>query len=98
MNPMPTTSLGPLTVSRFIVGGNPFSGGSHQSAEVSQSMREWWTVARIKGALAECERLGVRAGNEDLQLRPAEDPVDPCGACGLANTMPAAAAPENQDA
>ncbi len=59
MTDMPTTSLGPLTVSRFIVGGNPFSGGSHQSAEVSQSMRAWWTVARIKDALAECERLGV---------------------------------------
>lgn len=32
---------------------------------------------------AECARHGVRPGNEDLQLRPVEELVDPCGACGL---------------
>ncbi len=36
--------------------------------------------------LAECERFGIQAGNEDIQLRPAEELVDPCGACGLAGT------------
>ncbi len=59
MTNMPTIQLGPLTVSRFIMGGNPFAGGSHQGAEMDQAMRDWWTVARIKGALSECERLGV---------------------------------------
>ena len=59
MSDMPMVPLGPLTVSRFIVGGNPFSGGSHQTAELSARMRDWWTVARIKEALAEAERLGV---------------------------------------
>ncbi len=56
---MPTTSIGPVTVSRFIVGGNPFSGNSHWSAERSAQMRHWWTTARIKDCLRECEDLGV---------------------------------------
>ena len=59
MPTMPTTTLGPLTVSRLIVGGNPFSGNSHWSAELSAKMRRWWTVARIKDCLRECESLGV---------------------------------------
>jgi TorA maturation chaperone TorD len=35
--------------------------------------------------LAECVRLGTRAGSDDVQLRPAEELTDPCGACGLVN-------------
>jgi len=61
MPAMPMVPFGPLTVSRFIVGSNPFCGGSHQSAELSKRMRDWWTVARIKEALAEAERLGVNS-------------------------------------
>ncbi len=61
MSDMPMTTLGSLEVSRFIVGGNPFSGNSHRSAELSAKMRRWWTVARIKDCLRECESLGVNA-------------------------------------
>ncbi len=32
---------------------------------------------------AECARHGIAPGNADLQLRPVEPLVDPCGACGL---------------
>ncbi|MBI5396299.1 MAG: molecular chaperone TorD family protein [Verrucomicrobia bacterium] len=42
---------------------------------------------------AECAHFGVPAGNDDLQLRPAEEPMDPCGSCGLANAT-AGAAPQ----
>ena len=59
MTEMPMTAIGPLKVSRLIVGGNPFSGNSHGSAELSRKMRRWWTVARIKDCLRECESLGV---------------------------------------
>ncbi|MCD6360787.1 MAG: hypothetical protein J7M38_07960 [Armatimonadetes bacterium] len=59
MTEMPIVPFGQMMVSRFIVGGNPFCGGSHQSAEMNRRMRDWWTVARIKQALAEAERLGV---------------------------------------
>ncbi len=59
MPDMPMTQLGPLTVSRFILGGNPFSGNSHHSAEMNERMRHWWTSTRIKECWRECERLGV---------------------------------------
>ncbi|MGD9497734.1 MAG: hypothetical protein AB7Y46_15640 [Armatimonadota bacterium] len=61
MPKMPMVALGSLTVSRFIVGGNPFSGNSHLSAGMSDRMRHWWTVARIKDCLREAEGLGVNA-------------------------------------
>jgi len=59
MPAIPTTTIGPLTVSRLILGGNPFSGNSHWSAELSAKMRHWWTSARIKDCLHEAESLGV---------------------------------------
>ncbi len=34
---------------------------------------------------AECARHGIKSGNADLQLRPVEELVDPCGACGIVN-------------
>ncbi|MGH8596383.1 MAG: TorD/DmsD family molecular chaperone [Gammaproteobacteria bacterium] len=34
---------------------------------------------------AECARHGLQPGNADIQLRPVEELVDPCGACGLVN-------------
>lgn len=43
------------------------------------------TAALLRASVtAECERLAIPMGNEDLPLRPAEEQVDPCGACGLA--------------
>lgn len=56
---MDTVTIGSLTVSRFIVGSNPFSGFSHQSREMDAAMRHYWTTARIKAALAEAESLGI---------------------------------------
>jgi DMSO reductase family type II enzyme chaperone len=40
----------------------------------------------------ECARAGIPAGNDDLRLRPAAEPVDPCGQCGLAGLQTADAA------
>jgi len=48
--------------------------------------------------IAECMRYGLKPGNEDLQLRPAGDLEDPCGACGLANAQfPGAMNPHNAE-
>jgi TorA maturation chaperone TorD len=48
---------------------------------------------RLRAAVeAECARHGIAPGNPDLQLRPAEELVDPCGACGLGTALPGAAA------
>jgi len=51
--------LGNLKVSRFILGGNPFSGFSHRSIEKDWEMRRYFTVERIKEVLREAEALGV---------------------------------------
>ncbi|MCC6443846.1 MAG: hypothetical protein IT210_10375 [Armatimonadetes bacterium] len=59
MPELPTVAMGRLQVSRLVVGGNPFSGISHQSAEKDAEMLDYYTTARIKETLAECERCGV---------------------------------------
>jgi len=56
---LPCIDLAGVTVSRLIVGGNPFSGGSHRTAELSREMRDYYTVERIKAALRECEAEGI---------------------------------------
>lgn len=56
-----STTIGNVKISRMIVGGNPFSGFSHQSPERDNEMRHWYTVGRIKDALRMCESLGVTA-------------------------------------
>jgi hypothetical protein len=53
--------LGHLEVSRLIAGGNPISGFSHQNAERSQKMREYFTVERIKEHWRMCEAHGINA-------------------------------------
>jgi hypothetical protein len=57
--PLPCIAIGPYRVSRLIVGGNPFSGNSHQSGERDREMRDFYTTARIKQVLSDCERRGV---------------------------------------
>jgi hypothetical protein len=48
-----------LRVSRLLLGSNPFSGFSHQGVERDEQMVRHYTVARIKQALFEAERLGI---------------------------------------
>jgi hypothetical protein len=54
-----SVQIGGLTVSRMILGGNPFSGFSHQSAEKDREMRRYYTTARIKETLRQAEELGI---------------------------------------
>ncbi len=56
---MDTISIGPLSVSRFILGTNPVSGFSHQGVEMDQQMVGWFTLDRTKGLLREAESLGI---------------------------------------
>ena len=51
--------LGSLTASRFIIGGNPFSGFSHQGTERDREMRRYYTAERIKATWKEAESLGI---------------------------------------
>ncbi len=56
---MQTVKIGSLEVSRFILGGNPMSGNSHQSPEVDKRMRDYFTTAQCKRLLRDAESLGV---------------------------------------
>ncbi|RLD98217.1 MAG: hypothetical protein DRI92_04310 [Aquificota bacterium] len=56
---MPMIRIGDLSVSRFIIGGNPFSGHAHQPGHVGREMREWYSVARIKETLNQAADEGV---------------------------------------
>lgn len=56
---METIRIGSIDVSRFILGGNPISGFSHQGAEVDCRMRHFFSAAQVKRLLREAESLGV---------------------------------------
>lgn len=51
-------TLGNVSVSRFILGGNPFSGFSHSTVERDNEMLDWYSMERIKEAF----RLAAAAG------------------------------------
>lgn len=48
-----------LSVSRLVVGSNPFSGFSHQNPEKDLAMRRFFTTQRIKDTLKQAEGLGI---------------------------------------
>ena len=52
-------NIGGLSVSRFILGGNPFSGFAHQTPEMSTEMVHYFTAAHIKDVYAQAEELGI---------------------------------------
>lgn len=56
---LPRVRIGSLEVSRLIIGGNPFSGNSHFSSQVSREMREYYTNERIKQVLETAADEGV---------------------------------------
>ncbi len=58
---LPTIRLGDREITRLIIGGNPFSGGSHFSAEMDRAFVDYYTTENIKRALFECERCGLNA-------------------------------------
>ena len=58
---IPTVRLANLVVSRLLIGGNPFSGFSHQSRQRSAEMVAWYTDERIVATLFEAEALGLNA-------------------------------------
>ncbi|MEN6479084.1 MAG: hypothetical protein ABFD20_05560 [Anaerolineales bacterium] len=55
-----TTRIGALEISRLLIGGNPFSGFSHQSMQRDAEMRAWYTDERIIETLFAAEALGLQ--------------------------------------
>ena len=56
---MRKADIGKCTVSGLCIGGNPFSGFSHQSSERDREMVEYYTPERIKDTLRACEEAGI---------------------------------------
>jgi hypothetical protein len=56
---MQSTRLGEFEITRFILGGNPFSGFSHQSIARDREMMLYYTAANIKDALRKAEAAGI---------------------------------------
>lgn len=56
---LPQVKLGAHSVSRLIVGGNPVSGNSHFSGQLSREMVDYFTAASVKKLLRECEQAGI---------------------------------------
>jgi hypothetical protein len=65
--------LGNVEVSRLVIGGNPFSGFSHQGPERDKQFRKYYTQQRIKDTLRKAEQAGIntvfaRADNHMIRL------------------------------
>jgi hypothetical protein len=56
---MRAARIGGVEVSRLVIGGNPFSGFSHQSRERDREMRGYFTNERIHQALRDAEAAGI---------------------------------------
>jgi hypothetical protein len=54
-----TVDFGGVTISRFIVGGNPIGGYSHQTVERDEEMRDYYSMERVKELYARAEQAGV---------------------------------------
>jgi hypothetical protein len=56
---MRTVKIGSVEVTRLVIGGNPFSGFSHQSPERDREMIHYYTSERIMEALRKAEAAGI---------------------------------------
>ena len=54
-----TVTLGDAPISRLLLGGNPFSGFSHQNVARDTAMLDWYTMERIKETFRLAEAAGV---------------------------------------
>jgi len=57
--PLETVKLGQLEVTRLVIGGNPFSGFSHQGDDRDREMLSYYTADRIKETLRLAEAAGI---------------------------------------
>lgn len=58
---MEYASIGKTSVSRFCIGGNPFSGFSHQSPRRNQEMLDYFTEEKIIETLFSTEEAGINS-------------------------------------
>jgi hypothetical protein len=56
---IPTISIASHRITRLIIGGNPYSGISHQSPAASKTMVDYYTTRQIMADLAQAEQNGI---------------------------------------
>ena len=54
-----TVSIASHNITRLIIGGNPYSGISHQSPAASKAMEDYYTTRQIMDDLAQAEKHGI---------------------------------------
>lgn len=59
MAKLPTISIASHHITRLIIGGNPYSGISHQSPTASKAMEDYYTTRQIMVDLAQAEQSGI---------------------------------------
>jgi hypothetical protein len=60
---VPKVKFGKVELSRFVVGSNPFNGGSHFNSILSGVMKEWYTPAKVLEVMQRCAQYGINAYN-----------------------------------
>lgn len=60
---VPKVKFGKAELSRFVIGSNPFNGGSHFNAILSRVMGEWYTPAKVLEVMQRCAKYGINAYN-----------------------------------
>jgi hypothetical protein len=79
---LPTIKLGPHSVTRLILGGNPIYGHSHFNKLLSQHMTAWHTPQRVVELLKRCVQAGINTWQNSYAERTLED-VDRVRSAGV---------------
>jgi hypothetical protein len=72
-NPLPTVKLGPHSVTRLIIGGNPVYGYSHFNKMLSQHQIAWHTPERVVQLLQQAEKVGINTWQNSYAERTLDD-------------------------
>lgn len=70
---LPTIKLGPHTVTRLILGGNPIYGHSHFNRLFSRHMTDWHTPERVAELLKRAEAAGINTWQNSYADRTLQD-------------------------
>lgn len=79
---LPTVKLGPHTVTRLIIGGNPIYGYAHFNKLLSQHQTSWHTPERVVELMQRCEKAGINTWQNSYAERTLAD-LDRVRAAGV---------------
>jgi hypothetical protein len=70
---LPTVKLGPHSITRLIIGGNPIYGYSHFNRLLSQHQTDYHTPERVQALLKRCELAGLNCWQNSYAERTLSD-------------------------